>query len=87
LVFLKERFVSCEFLGGTCGVNGDFLYDFWFDGNVDFDSGGNVGHVSFFKSIGGRDRVIEAIYMPRWNKILGFDCTCGGLARRVKGFL
>jgi hypothetical protein len=55
--------------------------------NINFDSGGNVGHVAFFKSIVGRDRVGEPVYMPGWKKILGFDCTYGGLARRVKGFL
>jgi hypothetical protein len=68
-------------------ANGDFLYDSWFNGNVNFDSGGNVGHVAFFKSIGGRDRVVEPVYMPGWNEILCFDCTYGGLTRRVKGFL
>jgi hypothetical protein len=63
-VFLKERFVSCEFLRGACDTNGDFLYDPWFDENVNFDSGGNIGHAAFFKSIRGRDRVVEPVYMP-----------------------
>jgi hypothetical protein len=33
-------------------ANGDLFYDAWFNGNVNFDCGGDVGHVSFFKSIG-----------------------------------
>jgi hypothetical protein len=68
-------------------ANGDFFYDSRFNGNVNFDGGGDVGHVSFFKSIWGRDRVVEPVYMPRRNKILGFDCAHGGLGRRVKGLL
>jgi hypothetical protein len=84
---MKESFVSYEFFRGSCNANGDLFYDPWFDGNVNFDSGGNIGHVSFFKSIRGMDRVVEPVYMPGWNKILGLDFTCGGLDRRVKGFL
>jgi hypothetical protein len=84
---LKERFVSCEFLRGACGSNGDFFYDACFYGNVNFDNGGNVGHVSFFKTIRSEDRVIEPVYVPRRDKILGFNCAYGGLVRRVKGFL
>jgi hypothetical protein len=64
LVFLKEIFVSCEFLRGACDVNGDLFYNSWFDGNVDFNGGGYIGHVSFFKSIWGRDRVVELVYIP-----------------------
>jgi hypothetical protein len=61
---LKERFVSNEFFRGACDANGDFFYDSLFNGNVNFDSGGDVGHVSFFKIIWGRDRVVEPVYMP-----------------------
>jgi hypothetical protein len=86
-VFLKECFVSGEFLRGACDANGDFFDDSKFDGNVDFDSGGNVVHVAFFKSIGGIDKVVEPVYMPRHNKVLGFNCIYGGLVRRVEGFL
>jgi hypothetical protein len=50
-VFLKESFERCEFFRGACNANGDFFYDSRFNGNVDFDGGENVGHVSFFKSI------------------------------------
>jgi hypothetical protein len=64
LVFLKKRFVSCDFLRGACSANGDFLYDSRFDGSVNFDSGGDIGHVSLFQRIEGRDRVIEPIYIP-----------------------
>jgi hypothetical protein len=56
--------VSCEFLRGSCSSNGDFFYDSQFDGNVDFDGGGDIGHVAFFKSIWGRDRVVELVYIP-----------------------
>jgi hypothetical protein len=34
------------------------------DGNIYFDGWGNIGHISFLESVGGRDRVIEPIYMP-----------------------
>jgi hypothetical protein len=61
---LEERFVSDEFFRGAYGANGDFLCDARFDGNINFDSGGNVGHISFLKSVEGRDRVIEPVYMP-----------------------
>jgi len=84
---MKQRFVSYEFLRGECDANGDFFYHSWFDGNVDFDGGGDIGHVSFFKSIEGKDRVVEPVYMPQRNKILGFDCTNGGLGRRMEGLL
>jgi hypothetical protein len=62
-IFLEESFVSYEFFRRACGTNGDFLYDSRFDGNIDFDSGGNVSHVSLFKSVGGRDRIIERAYV------------------------
>jgi hypothetical protein len=61
---LEEIFVGYDLFRRACGANGDFLYDSKFDGNIDFDHGGNVSHVTFFKSIGGRDRIIELIYMP-----------------------
>jgi hypothetical protein len=86
-VFLKESFVSCEFFRGACNTNGDFFYDSRFDGNINFDSGVNVGRVAFFKSIGGRDRVFELVYMLGQDEILSFDCTYGGLTRRARGFL
>jgi hypothetical protein len=35
-----------------------------FDGNVDFDGQGNVGHVAFFKRIRGRNGVVEPVDMP-----------------------
>jgi hypothetical protein len=53
-----------KFFRGACGANGDFFYDSLFNGNVNFDGGGDVGNVSFFKSIWGRDRVVELVYMP-----------------------
>ena len=40
------------------------FYDSQFDGNVDFDDGGDIGHVSLFKIIWGRDRVFELVYIP-----------------------
>jgi hypothetical protein len=61
---LKESFIRYEFLRGACGSNGDFFYDSLFDGNVNLDSGGDIGHVSFFKRIWGKDRVVEPVYMP-----------------------
>ena len=64
MVFLEERFVSYEFFKRAGGVDGDFLYDSRFDGNIDFDSGGNVSHVAFFKNVGSRDRIVELVYMP-----------------------
>jgi hypothetical protein len=36
----------------------------FFYGNVDFDDWGNVGHVSFFKRIRGRNGVVELVDMP-----------------------
>ena len=83
---MEEIFVGYEFFRGACGANGDFLDDARFDGNIDFDSGGNVGHVAFFKIVGGRDRVVEPVYMPRWDKIFSFDCVHGVLSRALKGF-
>jgi hypothetical protein len=65
LVFLKESFISNDFCRGACGTNGDLFYDVWLNVNVNFDCGGDVGHVSFFKSIEGRDRVFELVNMPR----------------------
>jgi hypothetical protein len=70
---------------GACSANGDFFYDSRFNGNVNFDDGGDVVHVVFFKNIWGKDSVFEIVNMPRRNKILGFDCAQGGLGRRVKG--
>ena len=67
---MKESFVSCEFLRGACGANGDFFYDAWFNVNVNFDYGGDVGHVPFFKIIGGRDRVFEPSIFPEGMKSL-----------------
>jgi hypothetical protein len=64
LVFLEESFVSNEFFRRACSTDGDFFYEARFDGNINFDGGGNVVHIAFFKSIGGRDRVIKPIYMP-----------------------
>jgi hypothetical protein len=64
LVFLEERFVSDELFRRACDTYGDFFYRSRFNGNIDFDSGGNVGHISFFKSVWGRDRVIEPVYVP-----------------------
>jgi hypothetical protein len=62
---ISER-VLCKWklLRGACNVYGDFFDDFEFDGNVNFDSGGNIVHLSFFKRIGARDRVVEPVYMP-----------------------
>jgi hypothetical protein len=86
-VFLKEGFVSNDFFRGACSANGDLFYDSWFNGNVNFDFGGDVGHVSFFKIFGGKNMVFEPVNMPQRNKILAFDCTQGGLIRRVKDLL
>ena len=84
-IFLEEGFICRDFLGSASSSNDDYFDDAIFNGNFDFNGGGNVGHVAFFKIIWGRDRVVEPIYMPRGNKILGFDCAHGGLDRRVKG--
>jgi hypothetical protein len=86
-VLLEEGFVGGDFLRNTCSTNGDFLYNSISDGNIGFDGRGNVGHVAFLKSIRGRDGVAELVDMPWWDKILGFDCVYGVLARRRKGFL
>jgi hypothetical protein len=83
LVFLKESFVRNEFFRGACGANGDLFYDSWFNGNANFDYGGDVGHVSIFKT----DSVVELVYMLQRNKILGFNCAHRGLGRRMKGLL
>jgi hypothetical protein len=48
---LEEGFIGGDFLRSACGANGDLLDDSIFDGNVDFDGWGNVGHVAFFKRI------------------------------------
>jgi hypothetical protein len=48
---ILEREIYIEFFRGVCDANGDFFYDSLFNGNVNFDGGGDVGHVSFFKSI------------------------------------
>jgi hypothetical protein len=64
LVFLEEGFVGGDLLRSACGANGDFLDDSIFYGNIDFDGRGNVGHVAFFKSIKGRDGVVEPVDMP-----------------------
>jgi hypothetical protein len=61
---LEERFVIDELFKRACGADGDLLYDDVFDGNINFDSGGNVGHITFLKSVKGRDRVIEPVYIP-----------------------
>jgi hypothetical protein len=67
--------------------NGDFFDDSMFSGNVDFDCGGNVGHITFFKSIRGRNGIFEPIYRPGGDKIFGFDRVNGVLVRRHEGFL
>jgi hypothetical protein len=64
LEILEESFVGSNFFRSACGANSDFLDDSIFHGNIDFDGGGNVGHISFFKSIKGRDRVVELVDMP-----------------------
>jgi len=61
---LEEGFVGDYFLRRTCSANGDFLDNSRFDGNIYFDGWGYIGHIAFLESIGGRDRVIELIYMP-----------------------
>jgi hypothetical protein len=61
---LEEGFIGGDFSRSACGANGDFLDDSIFYGNIDFDGGGDVGHISFFKSIGGRDGVVELVNMP-----------------------
>jgi hypothetical protein len=62
---LEERFVRDEFFRRACNADGDFLYDARFDGNIDFDSGENVFHITFLKSVGGRDRVIEPVVVGK----------------------
>jgi hypothetical protein len=86
-VFLEESFVSYKFFRRAYNSYRDFLYDSRFDGNIDFDGEGNIGHVAFFKSIRGRYMVIEPVYMPWWYKIFDFDWIYGVLCRRHKGFL
>jgi hypothetical protein len=62
---IPERdLIRNDFYRGACITNGDFFYDVRFNGNVNFDDGGYVGHVAFFKSIGGRDRVFDPVNMP-----------------------
>jgi hypothetical protein len=86
-VFLKESFVSNDLFRGACGTYGDLFYNVWFNGNVNFDSGGDIGHVPLFKIMGGRDRIFEPVNVPWGNKNFGFDCAQGGLGRRVKGLV
>jgi hypothetical protein len=74
-------------LRSASGFNGDFLNDAVFYGNVDFNGRGNVGHVAFFKSIRGRNGVLEPVDRPSWDKIFGFDRVDGVFVRRCGGFL
>ena len=64
MVFFEEGYVGGDFFRSACGANGDFLDDSIFYGNVDFDGRGNVGHVTFFKSIRGRNGFVELVDMP-----------------------
>jgi hypothetical protein len=61
---LEEGFIGGDFLRSASGASGDFLDDSMFDGNIDFDGQGNVGHVAFFKRIRGRNGVVEPVDMP-----------------------
>jgi hypothetical protein len=61
---LEEGFIGGDFLKSASGANGDFLNNSIFDGNIDFDGGGDVGHIAFFKSIRGREGVVEPVDMP-----------------------
>jgi hypothetical protein len=63
-IFLEEGFICDDFLRSSSSSNGDFFDDAIFDGNVDFNGWGNVGHVSFFKSIRGRNGVFEPVDRP-----------------------
>ena len=58
---LKKGFVGGDFLRSASCSNDDFLDDSRFNGNVDFNGGGNVGQVTFFKSVRRRNGVIEPI--------------------------
>jgi hypothetical protein len=84
---LKEGIINKDLFRRACDANGDFFHDSRFNRNVNLNGGGDVSCVSFFKIICGRDRVVKPIYMPRKNKILGFNCTHGGLDRGMKGLL
>jgi hypothetical protein len=61
---LEKGFVGSDLFRSACSANSDFLDDSIFDGNIDFDGRGNVGHIAFFKSIRGRDRIFEPVDMP-----------------------
>jgi hypothetical protein len=86
-IFLEEGFIWGDFLRSASGSNDDFFDDAIFNGNVDFDGGGNVSHITFFKSIRGRNGIFEPIDRPGWDKIFGFDRVNGVLVRRHEGFL
>ena len=83
----EKGFVGRDFLRSASCSNDDFFDDAWFNGDVDFDGGGNVSQISFFKSVGGRNGIVEPIDRPEWDKIFGFDHVNGVLARRHEGFL
>jgi hypothetical protein len=84
---LEEGFVCGNLLRGASGSDDDFFDDTTFDGNVDFDGGGNIGHITLLKSVRGGNRILEPIDSPRWDKIFGFDRVHGVLIRRHECFL
>ena len=84
---MEEGFICGDFLRSASSSNDDFFDDAIFNGNVDFDGGGNVGHVALFERIRGRNGIFEPIDRSRWDKIFGFDRVHGVLIRRHEGFL
>jgi hypothetical protein len=63
---MKERFVRCEFPRGACRADGDFLYDSWFDGNVNLIVGEMLAMFPSSKeSRAGIGLLNESIYPDR----------------------
>ena len=62
--FLEEGFLGCDFLRSAGCSDDDFFDDSRFNGNVDFDGGGNVSQVTFFKRVRCRNGFIEPIDHP-----------------------
>jgi hypothetical protein len=83
----EEGFICGDFLRSASSSNGDFFDNAFFNGNVDFDGGGNVGHIVIFKCIRGRNGIVEPVYRPEGDKILGFDHVNRVLVGRHGGCL
>ena len=82
-IFLEEGFIGSDLLRSESGANDDFLDDSIFYGNINFDGRGNVGHMAFFKSTRGRDRVLNQSIYPDGIKSLVstayMGCWLGGV--------